>query len=269
MVPGRTLRILLANAAGLPVHRLEELPIDVTHGLQRAWNRGYAVGESMGRRRDARARRIAAAISIALIVLAFLGGRASATPRSEPVIPSAPVGAASSDRAQSGASQPGILSRDPAPERPSSGVEGSAAPFDPSSFPPVGFGVPDPSGGLDELGSTHANPAYTPEPERTPPATRFVSHGTPADGIGGQATWWASFGSGLYAAIRPDLGTKGDTAIVCGGSPWHCLTLPIITTCACLGPGSGRLIDLSIDAFASFADPSAGVTQVVVQVISR
>jgi hypothetical protein len=86
------------------------------------------------------------------------------------------------------------------------------------------------------------------------------------DGISGTATWWYSFGPGLYAAIRPDLGHKGDLAIVCGGEPFHCQTLQILTTCACLGPNSARLIDLSRDAFASFADPSAGVIRITLQV---
>jgi hypothetical protein len=89
----------------------------------------------------------------------------------------------------------------------------------------------------------------------------------PARIIAGQATWWNSFGPGRYAAIRPDLGSKGDLAVVCGGKPFHCLTLPIITTCACLGPGSGRLIDLSLDAFAEFADPSRGVVRISLQVV--
>jgi hypothetical protein len=116
-----------------------------------------------------------------------------------------------------------------------------------ADVPPVG--VP-PTSGLGDWSSAR-NPAYTAPPDRS-----------------GTATWWNSWGPGLYAALRPDLGTKGDLAIVCGGKPWHCLTLPVITTCACLGPGSDRLIDLSLDAFRSFADPSRGVVRVVVTVVA-
>lgn len=140
---------------------------------------------------------------------------------------------------------PGASRTDSAPltgvPLPSAGVHATA---------PSGTPLPSESAMTIEV-ATARNPRLTPPPE----------------GIGGQATWWDSWGPGLYAAIRPDLGSKGDTAIVCGGQPFHCLTLPITTTCACLGPGSGRLIDLSLDAFRSFADPSAGVVHVTVQVI--
>ncbi len=111
-------------------------------------------------------------------------------------------------------------------------------------------------------GATGTNPDLTPPPLPTSPHTN-------SGGIAGQATWWFSFGPGLYAAIRPDLGSKGDLAVVCGGAPFHCLTLPIITTCACLGPRSDRLIDLSRDAFASFADPSRGVIRITLSVIEQ
>lgn len=66
-VPGLVLQKLLANAAGMPLARLEELPVDVTHGIQRAWNRGYAVGESMGRHQERRLREAA-------VIIASLGG---------------------------------------------------------------------------------------------------------------------------------------------------------------------------------------------------
>lgn len=89
------------------------------------------------------------------------------------------------------------------------------------------------------------------------------------DGISGWATYWNSFGSGLYVALRPDLGSKGDLVIVCGGAPFHCKSAPVITSCACLGPNSERLVDLSRDLFAEFADPSAGVVRIVLQVIDQ
>jgi hypothetical protein len=123
--------------------------------------------------------------------------------------------------------------------------------------------VAAPTGAIDAGAATGRNPKLTPSPE----------------GIAGQATWWDTFGSGLYAAIRPDLGRKGQLAVVCGGQPFHCLTLPITTSCFCGGPGSDRLIDLSLDAFVDFAPPGVdrdgkprqpgwqGVIRVTVQVL--
>ncbi len=81
-----------------------------------------------------------------------------------------------------------------------------------------------------------------------------------------QATWYAD-GPGLYAAIRPNLGRKGQLVVVCGGKPWTCLTLPIVTTCLCLGPDSNRAVDLSPAAFQAFAPLSRGVTLVSVEVL--
>ena len=141
------------------------------------------------------------------------------------------------------------------PERSSTGA---ARP----SSPATTAAPPSPSGSIDGGGVAYFKP--TPRPTREPvPDTRT------AGGIRGQATWWDSFGGGLYAAIRPDLGSKGDLAIVCGGRPFRCLSIPIITTCACLGPRSHRLIDLSRDAFRAFAPPSRGVVSVLVQVVPR
>lgn len=227
-------------------------------------------------RRQAWAAVIAATMAIALA--AFQAGRLSAAPRPAHVIPSAPLGGGSEmDPERTGAPSvreavdPGDGNHDACSSEPASceAVMTGGAPFDPSSFPPIGFGVPDPSTGLD--GPACSGPCETPPP-------RTVSRGT---GIGGQATWWNSFGSGYYAAIRPDLGHKGDLAVVCGGDPFHCRTVEIITTCLCLGPGSGRLIDLSLDTFVDFAPPGIdrhhrprtpgwqGTIHVVVQVIER
>lgn len=75
VVPGTLARKLLANVSGLTLRRLEELPLDVTQGIHRAWNRGYAVGESIGRHeRDNLIRRIAVvAGSIGLLVGVLIG----------------------------------------------------------------------------------------------------------------------------------------------------------------------------------------------------
>lgn len=186
--------------------------------------------------------------TIALVLTAFTAGRAVAAPRSEPVIPSdAMLGVVQTDRAQTGA-----------PDSTGSAVDNPTPAVTPA---------PRPTGGIDAAAACD-RPCETLAP---------VSHGT----LAGQATWWNSFGSGLYAAIRPDLGSKGDLAIVCGGRPFHCLSIDIITTCACLGPGSGRLIDLSLDAFVALLPPGLdaegrprtpgwqGVQQVTLQVVER
>lgn len=120
-------------------------------------------------------------------------------------------------------------------------------------------GAPKPSGGIGEPAS-YCKPQFC----ETPPAT---NPGPIANGLVGEATWWYSFGPGIYTALRPDLGSKGDLVIVCGGAPFHCRTAPVITSCACLGPNSERLVDLSRDLFAEFADPARGVVRVVIQVI--
>lgn len=174
------------------------------------------------------------------LVVAALFARPSA------VIPSEPWGAVETTQPRTGAPQ--YLT----PTSTATGrVEASASAA-------VG-GAPHPSGGIGNP-ATFWKPGYKPRP--TPRVV--VSKGT---GLSGQATWWFSFGHGLYAALRPDLGTKGDLAIVCGGTPYHCLSLPVITSCLCLGRGSDRLIDLSRDAFESFADPSVGTVRIVLQVV--
>ena len=136
---------------------------------------------------------------------------------------------------------------------------------------PERTGAPVERGSATSAGTAVDTPAMTRAPHPTAvtiePATATNPDLTPPPDFTGQATWWDSFGPGLYAAIRPDLGRKGELAVVCGGARWHCLTLPIITTCACLGPGSDRLIDLSLDAFRSFAAPSAGIVHVTVTIL--
>lgn len=172
--------------------------------------------------------RVLILVFLALTGLVLLAPRA--TPRSSAVIPSDAVGAVETDQRTTGA--------------PQADRTGDGRKPDPSAN-----GAPPPAV-IDLAGATGRNPAYTAPPDFT-----------------GQATWWDSFGPGLYAAIRPDLGTKGDLAVVCGGTPWRCISVPIITTCLCKGPGSDRLIDLSKDAFSIFANPSLGVIHVVLSVV--
>lgn len=238
----------------------EPLPRTTAFVIREAYRRGFVAGLAQpirGRRRRMAAAAVVIA-TLALVMTAFQAGRIVAAPRSAQVNPSGPGTTATTTPELSGA---------PSTSEPSSAT---APPFDPSSFPPIGYGVPNPAGGISKA------PLCSGPCETWPPRPA-VSRGT-----AGEASWWYSVGPGLYAAIRPDLGHKGDLAVVCGGRPFHCLTLPIITTCACLGPGSGRLIDISRDAFVSFAPPGfwpgtkkprkpgwQGTIRITLQVIGR
>lgn len=140
---------------------------------------------------------------------------------------------------------------------PGNGNHASSSSEDGPSRPSMTGGVPTPHPSVKLGDWSCSDPPLCGET----PQPRIV------DGISGEATWWYSFGSGIYAALRPDLGSKGDLVIVCGGEPFHCRTSPVITSCACLGPNSERLVDLSRDLFSEFADPSLGVVKVVIQVV--
>lgn len=137
------------------------------------------------------------------------------------------------------------------------GAEPSGSPF--ASFPRPG-GAPHPSVKLGDWSCS--DPPRCGEPVTIPQSQDGKA-------ITGTASWWNSFGPGIYAALRPDLGSKGDLVIVCGGAPFHCVTAPVITSCKCLGPNSERLVDLSRDLFAEFADPSRGVVRITLQVVGR
>lgn len=258
-----------------PALRTKRLHPGVVREHREIYVRGYIAGLGSPYRRPRPPVRVWIAVALAtaaLVLTAFWAGHVTAAPRPGP---HDDVPASAGDR--TGASQP-QASDPPADQRPSSGVEGSDAPFDPSSFPPIGYGVPNPSGGLDAAGlcsePTCGYIAPTPEPI-------CGLCGQPHSGsIAGQATWWNSFGDGIYTALRPDLGSKGDLVVVCGpvlppgivstrGYQFHCRTANVITSCACLGPNSDRLVDLSLALFREFADPSAGVVRITLQVLER
>lgn len=92
--------------------------------------------------------------------------------------------------------------------------------------------------------------------------------GKPVRWLRGQATWWNSLGGGIYVAVNPSDGIRvGALVQVCDAHAQDCQTARVVTTCACLGHDSGRIVDLSLDLFARFADPSRGVTTVVLEVV--
>lgn len=99
------------------------------------------------------------------------------------------------------------------------------------------------------------------------PSKPRAQHVSSAGGrlVTGQASWWATFGTWAYAAMRPDLHVRNGTLVrVCAGSRCYPRLVEIITSCACEGPGSGRIIDLSAGVFAYFAPLTRGVLGVQV-----
>lgn len=113
-----------------------------------------------------------------------------------------------------------------------------------------------------------ASPYVTGETAPAPSSATRSGLGKPALFFRGQATWWDSLGSGFYVAVRPDLGIPvGSVIQVCDAHAQHCRAVPVVTTCACLGPQSGRIVDLSLDLFRLYRDPVYGVTQVVLEAV--
>jgi hypothetical protein len=87
-------------------------------------------------------------------------------------------------------------------------------------------------------------------------------------GVAGVATWWDSFGHGMYAAAGPRLrdvlpNYVGKWVTACLNQSSHqCVRVKLTTSCACQ-PDS-RIIDLSLDAFSRLAAPSVGIVEVTV-----
>jgi hypothetical protein len=115
------------------------------------------------------------------------------------------------------------------------------------------------------VGSGSATGSHDPA---SPTSTPRHSVGTVVRFLRGEATWWDSWGAGFYVAVNPSDGIRvGSVIQVCDAHAQHCLAAPVTTTCACLGRDSGRIVDLSLDLFRRFADPSSGVTTVVLEVV--
>jgi hypothetical protein len=163
----------------------------------------------------------------------------------------------------------------PAPNASPAGISAPAVADDPSertaassSYP--SSQVPAPSSSSAVAGAGSSGGAGIIPPACSGPCPTLVPRirtAVPRDGIGGWATWY-DVGPGLYGAINPRYGDKGGTAVVCGGSPFHCKTIPLVDVCACGNRhGKPTLIDLSPAAFREFAPTSRGVTWVTLQVL--
>lgn len=108
-------------------------------------------------------------------------------------------------------------------------------------------------------------PGAAEPPSSTPPTARPTGLVPPFVAIKGTATWWNSWGKGLYAAAGPKLRALmpdylGRYVTACARG--RCVRVRLTTSCAC--QPSSRIIDLSLDAFSWLADPSLGVLDVVV-----
>lgn len=243
---------LLAHGAGMTVAELEAMPAAVIAMLDRGVDHGIDVGTTIGHVNAALAwrQKFSAAVIAGVLgaVVAFSAGWVAA-PRPSAVIPSAPQGAASSDQPTTGASLEAsgeVVAVSPAV--PTVEAERSGAPsFDPGSFPPVGFGVVDPTTRPGDV-STGTNPDLTPPPtpRRDPAPAVRVGHpyGAP---VTGRASYYGTGGPGMYAAL-PGRWIRNRTVRVCG--PARCNVVRIVTTCGCYtNTRSGKIIDLSIPEF--------------------
>ena len=98
------------------------------------------------------------------------------------------------------------------------------------------------------------------EPVRLPAARAAV----PAALATGTASWWNSFGPGIYAALPGYIAGTHVTIRVCAGA--RCVVAPVTTSCGCfVGTPQERIIDLSRDAFARLADPALGLVTVTIE----
>lgn len=103
-------------------------------------------------------------------------------------------------------------------------------------------------------------------PSPAPTTRARVTVRAPGASLTGQATWWDSWGHGLYAAAGPRLRSAMGPGYlhryVTACSRGVCVRMRLITSCAC-SPDT-RLIDLSLDAFSRFAAPGLGIIPIVV-----
>lgn len=87
----------------------------------------------------------------------------------------------------------------------------------------------------------------------------------PRAGITGTASWWASFGPGIYAALPGYVAGTHVTIRVWSGE-LH-VDAPVITSCGCfVGTPDERIVDLSPGMLAALGlDPAAGLYPVTIE----
>jgi hypothetical protein len=98
--------------------------------------------------------------------------------------------------------------------------------------------------------------------ERPSIATASQSHA-----VSGTASWWASFGDGVYAALPGYVAGTHVTIRVWSGS-LH-IDAPVITSCGCfVGTPQERIVDLSPGILAALGlDPGRGLFPVTIEVL--
>jgi hypothetical protein len=117
--------------------------------------------------------------------------------------------------------------------------------------------------------------AHEPTPRATPDTAGVGSAPETVDTLSGEqssiesgvASWFNSYGPGLYAAVNSyRFGDPRYTVRVCLQDGSKCVVVVVRDYCQC--PGN-RIIDLSRDAFSRLADPSVGLVPVTVSPADR
>jgi hypothetical protein len=137
--------------------------------------------------------------------------------------------------------------------------------------PLVALRSPDPITASDRV-LARANEAPTGSPlVQVAPSVRRpnVAAGItePRAGITGTASWWASFGPGIYAALPGYVAGTHVTIRVWSGK-LH-VDAPVITSCQCLvGTPDERIVDVSPGILAALGlDPGRGLYPVAIEVL--
>ena len=130
---------------------------------------------------------------------------------------------------------------------------------------PVPSASPRPRATLAARATTRPLPASR-EASRTGP-TEKASAATVSQSraVSGVASWWASFGPGVYAALPGYVVGTHVTVRVCSGS--RCVLAPVVTSCGCyIGTPDERIVDVSPGILAALGlDPAAGIYPITVE----
>jgi hypothetical protein len=83
--------------------------------------------------------------------------------------------------------------------------------------------------------------------------------------VAGTASWWASFGPGIYAALPGYVAGTHVTIRVCAGD--RCVDAPVITSCQCfVGTPRERIVDVSPGILRALGlDPGSGLFPVTIE----